>query len=78
MREASITKKADDPAGIVRVSVGGLGAEIPNGVYVVYRGSKENAIEALRIALRSMEGVAAKLGPDHDLEIEPDNGKQFS
>jgi hypothetical protein len=64
MIEVRIQKGADDPAGVSRVSVGGR-PEI--GYYCVYRGTREEAIAALQMALEAMTAMA-----EHLREREPD------
>lgn len=76
--QVKITKKPDDPAGVVRVSVGG-GPAI-NGYYCVYRGRKESAIEGLRAALKAMEAMAVYLdaatGEPGEPETAPDDDRK--
>lgn len=71
-----IVKKADDPTGVVRVSLGG--AKEIGGYYCVYRGSKEQAIACLEQALRAMKGMAKFLGQDREPDVQPDDGKRYA
>jgi hypothetical protein len=74
--DVKITKKADDPRGVVRVSVGG--SPDIGGWYLVYRGSKEEAIQALSATLQALKTVAGAIGPDREPDISPDDGKQYA
>jgi hypothetical protein len=62
----SLSKKSDDPSGVCRVSIGGLGGNIPAGVYCVYRGTKEQAIAALTATIKVLSSL------DKEPDIEPD------
>ena len=70
-----VIKRADDPTGTVRVSVGGHGL-IPGAAYCVYRGRRKDAIDILSAALVELESAeeTGKLEP----KISPDNGKQYA
>ena len=76
--EIKLTKKADDPEGVVRVSIGGLGGPIPDGLYCVYRGSLDKAIAATAASLGALKEVRKSLGPDKEPDIEPDDGKKYA
>jgi len=79
--QVRVTKKADDPDGIVRVSIGNVPVTplLPaGGYYVVYRGAKEQAIAALKVALMAMEAAAAHLGPGQEPSVQPDDGKRYA
>lgn len=52
-----ILKKEDDPLGVVRISMGGNKSL---GYYVVYRGDRKEAIEAVKVALAEWESVSLK------------------
>lgn len=73
--EIKILKKADDPDGIVRVSLGGGPAM--GGFYCVYRGTKEEALQAMRIATLALHVMAKQLG-DKEPGISPDEGKRYA
>jgi hypothetical protein len=75
MPNIKITKKADDPLGVVRVSVGG--GAVVDGYYCVYRGKKEEAIAALTQALEAMSKMAEVIG-DREPDVQPDDGKQYA
>jgi hypothetical protein len=70
-----IQKKSDDPDGCIRVSTGG--GETEGGYYVVYRGSKEEAIKCLESCLGAIKAMARKIGTQ-ELAIEPDEGKKYA
>lgn len=72
-----VIKKAADPLGIVRVSLGS--GQMPEGafVYCVYRGTKEEARDCLRVALGGLEALIDALG-DREPDIQPDDGKQYA
>ncbi len=66
--EVKVLKKADDPKGVTRVSIGG-GPEF-GGWYCVYRGSKRAAIRAVADALDALREM------DGEPEITPEDVKQ--
>lgn len=70
-----IRKKADDPEGHVRVSIGG--GPSMGGYYCVYRGTKEQAAQAIQAALRAMLYAIQELG-DQEPDISPDDGKRYA
>lgn len=73
--EVRIIKKADDPLCPVRVSIGG---DPDVDYYCVYRGTKEGAIHALRMALYAMEGMAKQLREmgETEPELSPEDPAQ--
>lgn len=69
-----ITKKANDPDNLVRISIGGK----PDiGYYLLYRGTKEEAIVAIRRSLKVLENMSARLG-NGELPVSSDNGKKYA
>lgn len=72
MRLIRILKKTADPSGVNRIAIGG--SRNLGGYFLVYRGTKEEAREALQLGLIAMEKMCAELGPDHEPEITPDSG----
>lgn len=64
-----IVKKADDPLGIVRVSIGGTFGSY----YCVYRGSKDQAVKAIESVLTGMRAMVEHLGPDEEPDTQPDD-----
>ena len=68
--DVRIVKKADDPLGVVRVSVGG-GARI-GGVYCVYRGALAEAVECLETALAVLRTMR------QEPEIEQDEAMEIT
>ncbi len=80
--QVKVVKKADDKLGINRVSLGGPFPvdEGKDGMYIVYRGKKEDAIELLKNALGAMYGVvsACNEAGQQEPDIEPDDGKEFA
>jgi hypothetical protein len=70
----TITKKADDPAGILRISLGG-DSEI--GFYCEYRGTKEAAADALLLAAKAMALLVVAYGAEEPA-IVSDEGKKFA
>lgn len=74
--DVHLIKKAADPLGVIRISIGG--GHDTGGVYCVYRGSKESAIECLNLALLAMEAMASQLGPELEPDMQPEDGKRYS
>jgi hypothetical protein len=70
----TITKKPDDPAGILRISLGG-DSEI--GFYCDYSGSKEQAADALLLAAKAMALLVVAYGTEEPA-IVSDDGKKFA
>jgi hypothetical protein len=76
--QIKIVKKAHaegDPENLVRVSVGG-GPEA-GGYYCVYRGTKEQALDALKACRAALVSLVKHLG-DKEPDIEPDDGKKYA
>jgi len=73
-----IIKKADDPVGITRVSLGmGLDPDGHTFAYCVYRGTKEETEKCLGLVLKSIQAMITLLG-DKEPDVEPDDGKQYA
>jgi hypothetical protein len=72
--QVRITKKAADPI-CTRVSVGGNPAD---GIYCVYRGTKEEALVCLTAALEALKAMAELIGPNREPDIAPDDGKKYA
>ena len=87
-KPVSITKKpADTEYNICRISIGG-GTSMPDmqgyppgigGYYLVYRGRKEDCIDALETVLAAMKNMAAEVGPyGSEPPLDPERGKRFA
>ena len=60
-RVIRIQRKSDDPGAPVRISLGAVSLD-PVAGYVVYRGSKDDAIVYMEHALAAMKNLAVSLG----------------
>jgi hypothetical protein len=68
MMKVSVTRLVDDPV-CLRVSIGG--GKVIGGYYCTYRGTREEAIEALEKVLLTL-----KYMPEQPIEEEPGNSIQ--